>query len=151
MDQNFLQPTPQDLCVYYGRVIDLEDLRSEYSDYADLCKILRPIHLQKNGGETLNAFVQSVDNRLVHLRGSKYTRVCLQYAPFVHLGPGNQLTTFSEEIIRSGHFDIEVFGYAFNTRLPRYGCLFPQIEAPVWLPSKYSLEFWMDPSSPLGY
>jgi len=47
-------------------------------------------------------------------------RVCLQYAP-VHrfLNPGNQLSTWDEKLIRSGDFDIEIFGSAFNTRLPQ--------------------------------
>jgi len=123
----------------YGREINLEDLRSNYPDYNDLCELLRPIHLKKDHWEiSTSAYPEikiqchSVNNRPAHLRGSEIDHlcVCLQYAPFVHLNPGNQLTTFSDEIIRSGNFDIEVFGSAFNTRLPRYGCLFPKIEAP---------------------
>ena len=58
-------------------------------------------------------------------------RVCLQYAP-VHrfLNPGNQLSTYDDSVMLSGDFDIEVFGSSFNTRLPRYGCMFPEVEAP---------------------
>ncbi len=50
----------------------------------------------------------------------------IKYAPIHYLlNPGNQLTTFTNELIFSINsdtselnYDIEVFGSAFNTRLP---------------------------------
>jgi hypothetical protein len=57
--------------------------------------------------------------------------VSLKNAP-IHrfFNVGNQLTTFSNALIdRFKDLDgIEVFGSAYNTRLRRYGCMFPEVE-----------------------
>ena len=75
--------------------------------------------------------IKPLSNRYPHAKISKVYEIELniKYAVlFDVLNPGNQLTTFSEELISSGLYDVEVFGSAFNTRLPYYGSMFPELE-----------------------
>ncbi len=59
--------------------------------------------------------IKSLDKILVSL---KYNVI------HTFLVRGNQYSTFTEDLIRGGLYDIEVFGSAFNSRLPRYGHIY---------------------------
>lgn len=82
----------------------------------------------KNITVNVNEFVNRPPTRMIDK-----ILVSLKYTP-IHdfFSVGNQLTTFSPEVIkRFQDLDgIEVFGSAYNTRLRRYGCIFPDHEKP---------------------
>lgn len=80
--------------------------------------------------------IKETGNRPFKISKSYLNTLNIKYAS-VHsfLNPGNQLTTFTDELVfskdKEGNplYNVEVFGSAFNTRLPFYGCMFPEIEA----------------------
>jgi hypothetical protein len=80
--------------------------------------------------------LKQTGNRPFKLPKSYLNILNVKYAS-IHrfLNPGNQLTTFTDELVFSKDengnplYNVEIFGSAFNTRLPYYGCMFPEIEA----------------------
>ena len=75
--------------------------------------------------------IKPLSNRYPHAKISKVYEIELniKYASLFNVfNPGNQLTTFSDNLIKNGLYDVEVFGSAFNTRLPYYGSMFPELE-----------------------
>lgn len=75
--------------------------------------------------------VKPLSNRYPFAKITKIYEIELniKYAALFNVfNPGNQLTTFSNEIIKSDLYDVEVFGCAFNTRLRYYGSMFPELE-----------------------
>lgn len=69
----------------------------------------------ENRERVLGKKIKSIDKILVSL---KYNNI------HTFLVRGNQYSTFTEDLFTSGLYDIEVFGSAFNTRLPRYGHIY---------------------------
>lgn len=80
--------------------------------------------------------IKETGNRPIKISKSYLNILNIKYAP-VHsfLNPGNQLTTFTDKLVfskdKNGNplYNVEIFGSAFNTRLPYYGCMFPEVEA----------------------
>jgi hypothetical protein len=136
----------------YGKEISSEELKASLSyyesknysnfDFNKFYNIFSKIKLQH---ETYSFFfneppcsknaikitVKPLSNRYPFAKITKIYEIELniKYAVlFDVLNPGNQLTTFSDVVVNSGLYDVEVFGSAFNTRLPNYGSMFPELE-----------------------
>ena len=149
-DLNFKKKLVNYIFDYYGETFNRQKLvdqfsKKSYEEYRDkinwFCNQLMDIPMpgyyfriagtafEKNNPNIIPFEISDFKNREKAL-GHKINKinkilVSLKYN-IIHtfLVRGNQISTHTDEIFQTSEYDIEVFGSAFNTRLPKYGHMY---------------------------